>query len=62
MKQTLVKGIVGAAVVATLAACADTFEPGGGNGTGLISPAIGVNSAVVSSRDSRAELGDVTDR
>ena len=33
MKQTLVKGIVGAAVVATLAACADTFEPGGGNGT-----------------------------
>ena len=60
MKQTLVKGIVGAAVVATLAACADTFEPGGGNGTGLISPAIGVNSAVVSSRDSRAELGDVT--
>ncbi|MDO4320854.1 MAG: DUF4493 domain-containing protein [Bacteroidales bacterium] len=60
MKQTIVKGIVGAALVASLAACADTFEPGGGNGTGQISPAVGVNNAVVSSRQSRAEATDVT--
>lgn len=61
MKQTFVKGIVGAALVASLAACADTFEPGGGDkGTGQISPAVGVNTAVVSSRQSRAEAADVT--
>ncbi len=59
MKKTLLKGILCMAVVASMASCGETDEPGVSTRSGKISPAVEIDATVSSSRASRAEVSEV---